>query len=449
MKRAIFQDLKQWAESPHLMPLLLRGARQVGKTFIVEKFAQTHFKEFVNINFELEPEYSQCFETLKPNEIINAIQALKRQLIVPGQTLLFLDEIQNCPRAIMALRYFKEKIPNLHIIGAGSLLEFVLNYENFTMPVGRVQYIYLKPLSFQEFLQASGYEHLLENIRSCTFEKPLATALHQQALKLLREYLIIGGMPAAVQTYLDTHDYLQTQRIQTAILATYRNDFGKYAKLAHHKYLQVIFNKTPGLIGQQIKYSKVIPDLRSRDLKPIIESLIQAGIIQPVISASGLPLSALTNEKKFKLLFLDIGLVNRSVGIAVNELLREDIILINQGAIAEQLVGQELLAYQDCYEEPTLFFWEREEKSSSAEVDYVITLDSKIIPIEVKAGSTGRLKSLQIMMTDKQLSLGVRISQQPLQLEKNILSIPMYMICELQRLTMLANEILTNKMAGS
>lgn len=442
MRRAILNDLINWANSPNFMPLLLRGARQVGKTFVVEQFAQAQFQHFLNINFELEPEYCECFESLKPTDIINAIQAIKRQAIIPGSTLLFLDEIQNCPRAIMALRYFKEQLPDLHIIGAGSLLEFVLQDQNFSMPVGRVQFIYLKPLSFQEFLQANNFDDLLNYIKTCTLEKPLPNVLHQQALKLIREYLIIGGMPAAVQTYLDTHDYLQVQRIQTGIMSTYRNDFGKYAKQSQHKYLQTVFTKTPGLIGQQIKFSKMMPEVRSRELKPIIESLTQAGIISPVIatSASGLPLAALTNEKKFKLLFLDVGLVDRSAGISITDLLREDIILVNQGMIAEQLAGQELLAYQDCYDEPQLFFWERDRKGSLAEVDYVITVNSRIIPIEVKAGSPGRLKSLHVMMTEKQLPLGVRISQLPLQLEKNILSLPLYMIGELDRLLVTTNN---------
>lgn len=436
MKRSILRELIQWAQSSPRLPLLLRGARQVGKTFVVEQLANTSFKHYININFELEPEYCSCFSSLKPTDIISSIEAMKAQALIPGQTLLFLDEIQNCPQAIMALRYFKEQMPDLHVIGAGSLLEFALNDARFSMPVGRVQYLYIKPLSFQEFLQARGFELLLEKMRNCTLEQPLPLALHQQLLKLIREYFILGGMPAAVQTYLDTQNYLQSQRMQTVILSTYRNDFGKYAKLAQHKYVQQVFSKTPGLIGQQIKFSKIDAESRSRDLKQAIELLVQAGIVQPVLAtaASGLSLSALVNEKKFKLLFLDMGLTTRSVGVGVNELLQAEIFLVNHGALAEQFVGQELLAYQDCYAEGKLFFWSREEKSSMAEVDYVTTINSTIVPIEVKAGSTGRLKSLQLMLTEKKLPLGVRISQLPLRLEGNVLSIPFYLIGELQRL---------------
>lgn len=436
IKRQIINELKAWAEAAQHLPLLLRGARQVGKTFVVEQFAKSHFQQFININFELEPEYGDCFQSLKPTDIINAIQAVRRQKISAGTSLIFLDEIQNCPRAIMALRYFKEQMPHLHVIGAGSLLEFALNDEDFSMPVGRVQFIYLKPLSFQEFLQAQHFDDLLSAVKNCTLAKPLPIALHQKLLTLTHEYLITGGMPAAIQAYLETQDFLQTQRMQTVIMSTYRNDFGKYAQLTQHKYLQKIFSQAPGLIGQHIKYSKIDPDMRSRDLKQAIEDLTKAGIIQPIIAttARGLPLSALVNEKKFKLLFLDVGLVNRSVGIAINELLNQNILLINQGTISEQLVGQELLAYRDCYEEAQLHFWHRDTRGSLAEVDYVINLHSQIIPIEVKSGSTGRLKSLQTMMTEKKLPLGIRISSLPLQSDGHVLSIPFYLIGELKRL---------------
>jgi uncharacterized protein len=439
LKRQIINELNKWSNSDRHLPLLLRGARQVGKTFVVEQLAASRFSNFININFELEPEYCYCFESLKPEDIINSIQTLCRQKIIPGATLLFLDEIQNCPRAIMALRYFKEQMPALHIIGAGSLLEFALNDENFSMPVGRVQFIYLKPLSFQEFLQAQRFDDLLQAIKNCTPENPLTEIFHQKLLTLTHEYLFTGGMPAVVQTYLDTGDFLQTQRMQTIIMSTYRNDFWKYAKSTQHTYLQKIFNQAPYLAGQQIKYSRIDPEMRSRDLKQAIEKLTQAGLVQPVFStsASGLPLSASINEKKFKLLFLDVGLLNRNSGIAVNELMNKDILLINQGAIAEQLAGQELLAYQDCYEEAKLHYWSRDTKGSSAEVDYVININSKIIPIEVKSGKNGRLKSLQLMLKEKNLPLGVRISQLPLQRHDNLLSIPFYLIGELQRLVTL------------
>jgi predicted AAA+ superfamily ATPase len=436
MKRRILDILTAWADQTEHMPLLLRGARQVGKTFVIEQFAKLYFKGFININFELEPEYKGCFESLKPIDIINAIQGLKGDMIEAGSTLLFLDEIQDCPRAIMALRYFKEQMPDLHVIGAGSLLEFALQNEDFTMPVGRVQYLYLKPLSFQEFLEALNFKSLLETLQSCTLAEPPPPVIHEKLLSLVREYLITGGMPAAVQTYLDTKNFLQTQRIQTVIMSTYRNDFGKYAKQSHHKYLEKVFTRAPGIIGQEIKYSKIDPEMRSRDLKQAIRDLNHMAVLHSVFasSASGLPLSALVNEKKFKLLFLDVGLINRAAGIATNEILSEEITLVNKGAIAEQFVGQELLAYQDYYEEAKIFFWTREVKGSLAEVDYLMNINSRIVPIEVKAGKTGHLKSLLGMLEEKKLPMGVRVSELPLQLNQSILSIPFYLIGELERL---------------
>ncbi len=436
LKRYIIQDLKSWATSAEHLPLLLRGARQVGKTFVIEQLGNEYFKNFLNINFELEPEYIECFHSLKPNEIINALQAMSRQPIIPGETLVFFDEIQNCPAAIMALRYFKEQLPELHLIGAGSLLEFALTEKNFSMPVGRVQFIYLKPLSFQEFLQAQNYDILLTELKTCTFEKPLSALFHQQLLKLVKLYILIGGMPAAIQAYLNTNDFLSVQRMQTVIMSTYRNDFGKYAKTTQHKYLQKIFQQSASIIGQQIKYSKIDPDMRSRDLKQAIELLTQTGVIQPILAtaASGIPLAALSNEKKFKLLFLDVGLITRNAGLTANEILNENIVLVNQGALAEQFVGQELLAYADCYEDEKLYFWSRESRGSSAEVGYIISHQGRIIPIEVKAGSTGHLKSLHMLLAEKKLSCGVRISEQPLQCNNNIISLPFYLIGEIYRL---------------
>ncbi|MBS0349649.1 MAG: ATP-binding protein [Proteobacteria bacterium] len=436
MERQILLELEKWSYNSQRLPLLLRGARQVGKTFTIEQLAALRFRQFVNINFELEPHYCECFQSLKPVDIINTMQAISRLQITPGNTLLFLDEIQNCPRAIMALRYFKEQMPDLHVIGAGSLLEFALHDENFSMPVGRVQFIYLKPLSFQEFLLALGFSDLIAAIKETTLNMPLPEPLHQKLLMLTRDYMITGGMPAVVQAYLQNRDFLQTQRLQTAILATYRNDFGKYARFAQHKYLQKVFNTAPGMIGQQIKYTHLDSEMRSRDLKQAVENLRMAGIIHPIhaTTANGLALSALMNEKKFKWLFLDVGLLVRSTSITANELLKENIHLINRGAIAEQLAGQELLAYQDFYQEPQLYFWHREERGSLAEVDFVTNLNSQIVPIEVKSGNKGQRKSLQIFLAEKKIPLAVRISQLPLHLHQNILSIPFYLISELKRL---------------
>lgn len=436
MKRTLMKSLQVWqAKSMHL-PLLLRGARQVGKTYLIEQFGKTFFNNLVSINFEFSPEFKACFSTLKPQDILNAIEIVSKQRITPGNTLLFLDEIQLCPNAIMALRYFKEQLPELHVIGAGSLLDFALSEANMHMPVGRVQYMYLKPLSFIEYLHATNNHPLIEFITQVSLNNEIPDAIHDSALQCVREYMVLGGMPMVLDGYLKTGSMVECQEYQTILLRTYGDDFAKYAATARHKYLQQVYNRTPGLVGQQIKYVNISPDMDSRYLKTAIEDLKKAGVIFPVYSTSavGLPLLTHLNEKKFKLLFLDIGLMKRSTKLDVELLLTDDIMLLNRGAIAEQFVGQELLAYQDPLDEPQLYYWEREEKSSTAEVDYVLNFDATITPIEVKAGKTGSLKSLHLFMKEKNISIGVRISSKKLAMKDKVLSLPFYLISQLQRL---------------
>lgn len=445
MKRDIEQDLLHWKHKKNRMPLLLRGARQVGKSFIVEKFGRAHFNNLVIVNFEQDPELARCFDTLHPHEIVTALSLSLHQKIEPGKTLLFLDEIQDCPAAILALRYFKEQYSELHVIGAGSLLEFILNQDDFRMPVGRVQSLYLKPFSFKEFLLAMGYSDLREFIEQVDLIKAVPEPVHQTLLKLVRHYMMLGGMPAVLQAYLSipplenttrTYDLAEAELQQTVLLGTYRQDFSKYSKHTQIQYVQRVFEKAPGLVGNHVKYANVDPDARSQNIKSAIELLQFAGLIYPIYStaASGLPLLTLINEKKFKLLFLDVGLMARASRLAAELWLNENLLLVNRGATAEQFVGQELLAYGSNLETPQLYFWCREKKSSQAEVDFITSFDSKIIPIEVKAGSTGQMKSLQLLMREKNLNPGVRISQLPLGFDGSILSVPLYMVGEISRL---------------
>ncbi|MFN7096687.1 MAG: ATP-binding protein [Gammaproteobacteria bacterium] len=436
MQRLIENELIAWKDQPDRMSLLLRGARQIGKTYVVESFGKTHFFNMLTINFERQREYLSCFESLEPQQILTAIQLISRESIIPGKTLLFLDEIQECPRAIMALRYFKEMLPELHIIGAGSLLEFALNSEDFRMPVGRVISLYMKPLSFKEFLMAMGYHELdnyLANIHLSTVVNP---AVEQQLQTLLHRYFIVGGMPAVVDNYIKHNDLRQCQILQSALLSTYRDDFAKYATHAKHKYLQRLLEQAPGMVGQHFRYSRIDPDMQSRDLKQALEALLYAGIIYKIqqTSASDLPLSTQSNEKKFKLLFLDIGLVKASQMLDTELLQQKDLLLINRGAMAEQFVGQELLAYSDPYLPQQLYYWERDKQGSTAEVDYVISINENIIPLEVKAGKTGSLRSIQQFLTEKKQTIGVRLSMKSLSFENNILSVPLYLIHELKRL---------------
>ncbi len=438
MQRILEHALKEWKSFEGRSPLLIRGARQVGKTFLIQKFGTEHFKSFININFDLQPEYKSCFETLKPTEINNWISTFSRQSIIPGETLLFFDEIQECPNAIMALRYYKELMPTLHVIAAGSLLEFVLNDESFRMPVGRVHSLYLKPMSFKEFLLASGYTELSEQLSQAKLSTPFNPAIIDLLEKLLLIYFITGGMPEVVHTYLQFEDFSKAKIIQQSLLNTFRNDFGKYATQAKHKYLQRIFEKTPGLIARHFKYSEIDPDMQARDLKAAIETLQYAGLLHQVFAsqATGLPLNVLINPKKYKLLFLDIGLITTTFNLDSELILQKDLMLVNKGSLVEQFVGQELLTLQSPYSPGELFYWERDARGSSAEVDYIINVSGKIIPMEVKAGKTGTLKSLNYFLDNMQANtpFGIKMSMQPLSFRDNILSIPLYMISETERL---------------
>lgn len=436
MKRSIEEDLLTWKNRQTHVPLLVRGARQVGKSFVVEQFGREHFASCITANFEQKPFLNNCFEALEPQKIINSLEIALNTTITPGQTLLFLDEIQECPQAILALRYFKEQMPALHVIGAGSLLEFALNDEDFRMPVGRLQFLYLRPFSFLEFLEALGFHKLREHVEKIDLQHPVDPNADEQLMQLLREYLALGGMPAVVHEYLETKKLNFCQEIQTSLLATYRNDFGKYAKKVDHKNLQRLFERAPGLIAQWFKYSKVDPDVQPRDMRVALDKLEDAGLLRRIhaTSASGIPLITNINPKKFKLLFLDVGLVKRAYQLDLSQIFEQDIMLLNRGMLAEQFVGQELLAYGDRHEAGDLFFWVREQAGSSAEVDYVITVNDQIIPLEVKSGAVGKLKSLKLFMQEKPSKLGIRVSQAPLAYSHNILSVPFYLISQIPRL---------------
>lgn len=435
MKRDIEKYLLEWKNTFPRMPLLIRGARQVGKSYTVEYFGKANFDNICIVNFELLPNLKECFNTINPQDIINRLQLLTNTSIKAGKTLIFLDEIQECPQAILSLRYFKENMPEQHIIGAGSLMEFTFRQDTFRMPVGRVQFLNIEPLSFLEFLDADGESKLREFLSEATYKKPIEKAIHEKLLNLLRSYLIIGGMPEVIKEYLLNRDFLKCQHIQAGLLETYRNDFGKYANRSHHKYLQKVFDSMPRMIGQRIKYANIDRGTKSRDLKDAVELLSLARVIRPIYcsSASGLPLGAQVDIQKFKVTFLDIGLMQLACGFQV-ETQTKDIMQINSGAVAEQLIGQELKAYHDPYQNNQLYFWARDKRGSSAEVDYLFPRDKYIFPIEVKAGKTGTLKSLYLFMEQKKAPLGIRLYTNNIVLNNKILSLPLYMTEQISRL---------------
>lgn len=436
IKRDIDDLLVSWKNRDQRWPLLIRGARQVGKSYTITEFGEKEFETLVKINFEQYPKYKACFETLDPKQIIETISMLDKTEIKSGKTLLFLDEIQDCPRAITALRYFHEQMPELHVIGAGSLLEFALSEENFRMPVGRVQYLYMKPFSFQEFLNAMGENKLLEMLENLNWEKTPNPVIHQHLLSLVKKYSIVGGMPRAVAEYVSSGNLGQCHQIQNIIIQTYRDDFGKYASKVKHKYLQKIFYAVPKMVGRKFKYSHVDDSIQSRELKEALELLEKAGVVYRVkqTSGEGLPLESNANERHFKTIFLDIGLMQNLCGLSSETLMVEDFIQVNAGEVAEQFVGQELLAYSDPFKESALYYWARESRSSNAEVDYLTPYRQYAIPVEVKAGKTGTLRSMHLFLEKYPAPVGIRISQIPLNNSLPIISIPFYAIKNIPQL---------------
>jgi predicted AAA+ superfamily ATPase len=428
MNRDIYKSLVSWKQDSERRPLLLRGARQTGKTYIINKFGENEFSNIITLNFERNPEYKQIFVTYNPIEIIEKIIIFTGKKVKIGETLIFFDEIQECPEAIMSLRYFYEEMPKQHIIGAGSLLEFALYSENFRMPVGRVQFKYLNPLSFLEFLEALDEKILRDYISDYNNLPTIPDAIHEKVNNYLRKYFMIGGMPAVIKDYIEKGDILNCRKIQKNLIESFIADFSKYAKSSKHKYLQKIFNTIPNMIGSKYIYSKVDKDIKSRDLKFALELLEQASVLKKVrkTSGAGLPLDAASNNDFFKIIFLDIGLMQSIRGIFLENIETNDMTSIYKGAVTEQFVGQELVAYNDFDSKSNLYYWVREAKGSNAEVDYLIEKDSEIIPVEVKSGKKGMMRSLLFFIDKYNSNTALKISQSKFSITEPIINIPLY-----------------------
>ncbi|MCI0514931.1 ATP-binding protein [candidate division KSB1 bacterium] len=433
MKRLVFETLRRWKESPQRKPILLRGARQVGKTFLVREVGKL-FPDFVEINFELRPDAGKIFDqNLLPDRIIRDLSLFIGKKITPGNTLLFFDEIQAAPKAIQSLRYFYEMRPELHLISAGSLIDFEL--EKIGMPVGRVTSIYMYPLSFLEFMMAKNESLLIGTILAQDIRTKLAEAVHDKLLHLLGEYFAIGGMPEAVQCWVDTDDLNQCGAIHRTIVDSFRQDFNKYATRFQIKYVELLFNSLPALLGQKFKYSKIPGEYRKRELMPSFDLLVKAGVAHKIVhsSGTGIPLGATADDEKFKTLFLDLALAQTILGVDTTSwLLDPELNLINQGPLTEAFVGQELLAYSPFDVKAQLYYWHREAKASNAEVDYLIQKQNQLIPIEVKSGASGKLKSLKIFLDDHQpLEYGIRFSSLNYEIANRIRNIPLYAVAKI------------------
>lgn len=399
MKRSIENSLDEWRRKDHRKPLLIRGARQVGKTYSVREFGKG-FKSYAEINFELLKNAREIFEPdLMPDRIIRDLSLLMHTKIIPGETLLFLDEIQEAPEALTALRYFYERLPELHVVAAGSLLEFQI--EEIGIPVGRIATLYMHPFSFSEFLTAAGEEDYFPVIADVFRKGIINKALHDRLMRLLGEYIAIGGMPESVSRWIETKDYRECRSVHRNLIETYRQDFGKYAKKYQIKYVERIFNETPRLLGRKFKFSAISGGWRKRELSPALELLEKAGVLHKIhhTSGHGLPLGAGVDFNRYKLLFLDIALSQALLDMDMTSWILSPLKeFINRGVVAEALVGQELVAGSDIDMKKGLYYWHRESRSSNAEVDYLVARNNRIIPVEVKSGKEGTLKSMRLFL---------------------------------------------------
>lgn len=454
MKRIAQDYLKAWFHRPRRKPLILRGARQVGKSTLVRQFAQETGLKLAEINLEKHRHLDTLFQSLDLERILPELESLWGQSLAQPNTLLFLDEIQATPHALPMLRYFFEEKPELPVIAAGSLLEFVLQDHAFSMPVGRIEYLALGPMDFKEFLLALGEDFLVQAMENFSLSQSWPESAHLKLKKRQREFLLVGGMPEAVLEYTQSESLSQVQRIQENILATYQDDFAKYRRsVSDLPRLQRVFRAVAKQVGQKIKYVQISREEQAREIKGALELLSLANVITLVhrSDCSSLPLGAGEDPHNYKALFLDVGLLTRMNHLDWQSLSKkEDNLLINEGALAEQFIGQHLLFQNTTHAKPRLYYWLREGRSNNAEVDYVIDQAQSIIPIEVKAGKSGSLKSLHQFYLAKKPVLMVRFDLNPPSLNNfshqvkmttgftpihyRVLSLPLYFVGELRRL---------------
>ena len=428
-------ELQLWKNESMHKPLLVRGARQVGKTKTIREFAKG-FDSFIELNFEKDPRLKTLFSgELSPALICENISAIFKTPIVPGKTLLFFDEIQECQQAIASLRFFYENMPELHLIAAGSLLEFALS-EIPTFGVGRIRSMFLFPISFFEFLDGAGEQKLLDKIKEAKPNAPLNELLHSRLIELTRKFICLGGMPEVIATYIETNDLYKCQLLLDDLIVSIQADFAKYRKKTPVSRLNEVFQAIVFQTGQKFVYSKACAQATHKQVKEALQLLANAGLVYPVThsSSNGLPLGAGADPQKQKMIVFDTGIFQRIMGLDMRDfLLSEKFEAINKGNLAEQFVGIELIKAGSCYQNQTLYYWHRESKSSNAEVDYVISISQQVVPVEVKSGTKGSMQSLFLFLREKNLDKGIRISNENFSLYDSVEVYPLYAVRNLVR----------------
>lgn len=432
MKRQIFAQLNRWKRDKSRKPLILKGARQVGKTYILKSFGSLEYDNIAYFNFETSPHLHELFSrSLKPKDIIKILSIELSQQILPEKSLIIFDEVQECPNALNSLKYFHELANEYHICAAGSLLGVTLA-SDAGFPVGQVDFLDLYPLSFREFLQAKEDNQLINYIDEIRAIEPLPEILHEKLLQLFKEYLYTGGMPAAVLEYITNEDFARVRTIQTGILESYRLDFAKHAPKNIIMKVNQIWDVIPSQLAKENKkfiYSIIRKGARAQEFETGIQWLVEAGLIYKVYNTTTpkLPLSAYINHDFFKIYLVDAGLLG-----AMTKLSEKAIIYGNgifqefRGALIENLVAQEL-----AYRKYGLFYWT---SSGQAELDFILQYNDTIYPIEVKSGISAKKKSLLSYTEKYHPKIQIRLSPMNLKLDGKILNCPLYLINNLQYL---------------
>jgi len=433
LSREIDKDFLDWKNESSRKPLLLRGARQVGKSSTIRNLS-SHFEHYLEINFEEQKQVHTLFGgDLSPRELCANLSILYKTPVIPGKTLLFFDEIQACIPAISSLRFFYEKFPEIHLVAAGSLLEFALE-ELPSFGVGRVRSIFMYPFSFNEFLLAMNEESLLEAKLRASVERPLQNALHQRLIGMLKRFLVLGGMPEVIATYCQSQDLMACQKVLDDLIVSIKADFTKYKKRVPSLRLSDLITSVARQTGGKFVYSNASVDSNHKQIKESLEMLIMAGLVIPVThsSSNGIPLGAEANEKKRKMLIFDTGIFQRLLDLEISEMLfSDDFTLVNKGSIAELFAGLELLKAKSRFLQPQLFYWQRESLNSNAEVDYVVQLHNLIIPVEIKSGTKGSMQSIFLFLNEKKCPWGIRFSLENYASFDKIKVSPLYAVKEM------------------
>lgn len=409
MKRYAENAMLRWFKGTNRKPLVLRGARQVGKSTLVRQFAAAQGLTLNEINLERHLNLRKSFATLDIHQILQELDVIVGRKVDSPNSLLFLDEIQEVPEALSALRYFYEDRPYLPVVSAGSLLEFALTEKRIAMPVGRVSYLYLGPMSFAEFLEEMAPD-LVQYAQSAALVNSIPDIAHDRLNRCVRQFMFVGGMPEAVAAF-SAEGLSAVNEVQRMLLESYEDDFSKYARSVDLALMQEIFRNLSPMACRKVKYVNFSREVSSREVKGVLNLFRKAMLCNAVYASKceGVPLFSQTEEGVWKELFLDVGLMNRACGIDWMMLERMDEVrFVNEGAMAEQFVGQHLLYRRNGLERPQLAYWLREGGKNNAEVDFVVSEGTDIFPVEVKAGKSGTLKSLRELILAKCYRCAVR-----------------------------------------